>query len=176
METFSALLAFCAGNSPVPVNFPHKGQWRGALMFSLICARTNRWINNREAGDLRRHQAHYDVIVMKTNAIEEVTLMTELRTVRSLVSLVTVYPIKYAHVYVLFCCVVSWAPRDACHLFIYIVQDYLLFQNALEFLLSFIFFKSSPGCSASNVLVGVFLANNYEEIRLRGRPEIAHLP
>ena len=134
METFSALLAFCAGNSPVPVNFPHKGQWRGALMFSLICARTNRWINNREAGDLRRHQAHYDVSVMKTNAIEEVTLMTELRTVRSLVSLVTLYPIKYAHVYVLFCCVVSWAPRDACHLLIYIVQDYLLFQNALEFL------------------------------------------
>ena len=24
-----------------PVNFPHKGQWRGALMFSLICARIN---------------------------------------------------------------------------------------------------------------------------------------
>ena len=38
METFSALLALCAGNSPVPVNSPHKGQWRGALMFSLISA------------------------------------------------------------------------------------------------------------------------------------------
>ena len=60
----SALLVFCAGNSPVPVNSPHKGQWRGALMFSLICARRNRWVNNREAGDLRRHQAHYDVNVM----------------------------------------------------------------------------------------------------------------
>ena len=35
METFSALLALCAGNSPVPVNSPHKGQWRGALMFSV---------------------------------------------------------------------------------------------------------------------------------------------
>ena len=35
METFSALLAICAGNSPVPVNSPHKGLWRGALMFSL---------------------------------------------------------------------------------------------------------------------------------------------
>ena len=33
METFSALLAICAGNSPVPVNSPHKGLWRGALMF-----------------------------------------------------------------------------------------------------------------------------------------------
>ena len=47
-----------------PVNFPHKGQWRGALMFTLICARMNGWVNNSEAGDLRRYLAHYDVIVM----------------------------------------------------------------------------------------------------------------
>ena len=47
-----------------PGNFPHKGQWRGALMFSLICVWVNGWVNNREAGDLRRHGAHYDVIVM----------------------------------------------------------------------------------------------------------------
>ena len=65
METFSALLAFCAGNSPVPVNSPHKGQWREALMFSLICAWINDWVNNREAGDLRRHRGHYDVNVMQ---------------------------------------------------------------------------------------------------------------
>ena len=65
MEAFSALLALCAGNSPVPVNSPHKGQWRGALMFSLICARINDWVNNREAGDLRRHRGHCDVSVMK---------------------------------------------------------------------------------------------------------------
>ena len=64
METFSALLAICAGNSPVPVNYPHKGQWRGALMFSLICTRINGWVNNGEAGDLRRYRGHYDVIVM----------------------------------------------------------------------------------------------------------------
>ena len=48
-----------------PVNFPHKGQWRGALMFTLICARKNGWVNNGEAGDLRRYLAHYDVIVMR---------------------------------------------------------------------------------------------------------------
>ena len=42
----------------------HKGQWRGALMFSLICACINAWINSREAGDLRHHRAHYDVILM----------------------------------------------------------------------------------------------------------------
>ena len=64
METFSALLALCAGNSPVSVNSPHKGQWRGALMFSLICARINDWVNKR---DLRRHRGHYDVNVMNTN-------------------------------------------------------------------------------------------------------------
>ena len=66
METFSALLDLCAGNSPVPVNSPHKGQRRGTLMFSLICARINDRVNNREAGDLRRHRGHYDVIVMNT--------------------------------------------------------------------------------------------------------------
>ena len=47
-----------------PVNFPHKSQWRGALMFSLICAWINAWVNNREAGDLRHHRANYDVTVM----------------------------------------------------------------------------------------------------------------
>ena len=57
----SALLAIFVGNSPVTVNSPHKGQWRGALKFSLICAWINGWLNNREAGDLRRHRAHYDV-------------------------------------------------------------------------------------------------------------------
>ena len=66
METFSALLALCPGNSPVPVNSPYNGQWRGALMFSLICTRMNDWVNNREAGDLRRHRGHYDVNVMVT--------------------------------------------------------------------------------------------------------------
>ena len=47
-----------------PVNFPHKGQWRGALMFALICVWINGWVNNREAGDLRRYRVHYDVIIM----------------------------------------------------------------------------------------------------------------
>ena len=47
-----------------PVNSPHKGQWRGALMFSLICVWINDWVNNREADDLRRHRGHYDVNVM----------------------------------------------------------------------------------------------------------------
>ena len=47
------------------VNSPHKGQWRIALIFSFICAWINGWVNNHEAGDLKCHLAHYDVIVMK---------------------------------------------------------------------------------------------------------------
>ena len=47
-----------------PVNSPHKGQWRGVFVFSLIGAWTNGWINNRVVGDLIRHRAHYDVTVM----------------------------------------------------------------------------------------------------------------
>ena len=55
---------FVRGIHRSPVNSPHKGQWRGALMFSLICTRINGWVNNGEAGDLRRKRAHYDVTLM----------------------------------------------------------------------------------------------------------------
>ena len=68
MEAFSALQAMCAGIHRSPVNSPHKGQWRGALMIPLICAWINGWVNNREADDLRRNHTHYDVIVMSMEA------------------------------------------------------------------------------------------------------------
>ena len=55
---------FVRGIHRSPVNSPHKGQWRGALMFSLICTRINGWVNNGEAGDLWRHRAHYDATIM----------------------------------------------------------------------------------------------------------------
>ena len=64
METFSALLALLWGNHRSSVNSPHKGQWRIDLMCSLTCAWINGWVNNREAGELRLHCAHYDIIVM----------------------------------------------------------------------------------------------------------------
>ena len=54
METFSALLAPCVG------------QWCEALMFSLIWAWINGWVNNRKTADWRRHRGHYDVTVMIT--------------------------------------------------------------------------------------------------------------
>ena len=62
METFSALLGLCEGGHRwIPLI---KGQWHGALMFYLICAWTNGWVNTRDAGDLRHHRAHYDVIII----------------------------------------------------------------------------------------------------------------
>ena len=61
---FTRYWSFVRGIPRSPVNSPHKGQWQGVLMFSLICARINGWVNNREAGDLRRHRTHYDVTVM----------------------------------------------------------------------------------------------------------------
>ena len=46
-----------------PANSLQKGQWRGVLIFSLICAWINVWANNREAGDLRYLRSHHDVTV-----------------------------------------------------------------------------------------------------------------
>ena len=63
METFSALLAFCAGNSPVIGEFPAQRPVTPSFEIFLICAWINSWVNNREAGDLRRHRAH-DVSAM----------------------------------------------------------------------------------------------------------------
>ena len=58
---------FVRGIDRSPLNSTQKGQWRGALMFSLIYAWINAWLNNREAGGFRRHRAYYDVTVMLTN-------------------------------------------------------------------------------------------------------------
>ena len=64
---FPRYWSFVRGIHRSPVNSPHKGQWRIALMFSLICVWINDWINNGEAGDLRRHRGYYDVTVMYYN-------------------------------------------------------------------------------------------------------------
>ena len=59
---------FVRGIHRSQVDSHHKGQWRGALMFSLICAWTNGCVNNRDTSDLRHHRAHYDVTVMDRNS------------------------------------------------------------------------------------------------------------
>ena len=64
-KNFPHYWPFVQGIYLSPVNAPHKGQWHRALMFSLICAWTNGWVNNQDTGDLRHHHAHYDIIVMK---------------------------------------------------------------------------------------------------------------
>ena len=51
---------FVWGNHWSPVNSSHKGQRRRALMLFLICVWTNGWVNNRDAGDLRRHCSGID--------------------------------------------------------------------------------------------------------------------
>ena len=72
METFSVVLALCAGNSPVTGEFPtQRPMTRSFGVFSLICDRINGWLNNGKAGDLRRHRAHYDVIVMQYNVAHD---------------------------------------------------------------------------------------------------------
>ena len=65
METFSTLLALCAGNSPVTGEFPTQRPVTRSFDISLICAWINGWVNNRETGNFRRHRANYDVTVMK---------------------------------------------------------------------------------------------------------------
>ena len=55
---------FVRGIHRSPVNSPHKGKWLGAFMFLWAAPWINGWVNNREAGDLRHHRAHYDVIAM----------------------------------------------------------------------------------------------------------------
>ena len=53
----SALLAICAGNSPVTDEFPVQRSVTRSFDVSLICAWLDGWVNNGETGDLRRHRA-----------------------------------------------------------------------------------------------------------------------
>ena len=76
MEMFSALLAICEGNSPVPGEFPTQRPVTRSFDFSLICVGINGWVNNRLAGDLTRYCAHFDVTVMHASNVIAVQLCT----------------------------------------------------------------------------------------------------
>ena len=67
METFSALLAICAGNSPVPGEFPAQRPVTRSFDVFFDLHRINGCVNNGETGDLRRYRAHCDVTVMGPN-------------------------------------------------------------------------------------------------------------
>ena len=66
-ETLSALLAICAENSPITGEFPAQRPVTRSFDVFFDLHPNNVWVNDREAGDLRRHRAHYDVIVMLHN-------------------------------------------------------------------------------------------------------------
>ena len=92
-------------------------------MFSLMCARINDWVNNGEAGDLRRNRAHYDVIVMREQ------LMLGFKTLQLSVILVIhfyfwrvmdfyvhkIHSIKYVHGLVMWCFVLLWLCYERIH-------------------------------------------------------------
>ena len=64
METFSALQALCAGISPLTDDFPSPRPVTWTSDVSLVCSWTNGWVNNRDAGGLRRDRTHYGATVM----------------------------------------------------------------------------------------------------------------
>ena len=63
METFSALLALCARNSPVTGEFPAQRPVTRSFDVFFDLASMNGWVNNGEACNLRRHRADYDATV-----------------------------------------------------------------------------------------------------------------
>ena len=68
METFSALQAFCARDSLVTGELPaQRPVMRSFDVFLNL--HLNKWVTNGEDGDLRRHRAHHDVIVMKRDLV-----------------------------------------------------------------------------------------------------------
>ena len=69
----SALLSLCVENSPVTGKFPSQRPVTRSLMFSFICVWINAWVNNREAGDLRRQRVHYDVMYLQTKRCYNLT-------------------------------------------------------------------------------------------------------
>ena len=68
MEIFSVLLALCAGNSPITGGFLSQRPVTSSCDVSFDLAWRNSWVNNWDAGDLRRQHAHYDVTVMPSLA------------------------------------------------------------------------------------------------------------
>ena len=73
---------------------PRTKPWRGAFMFSLICAWINCWVNNREAGDLRRYHPNYDVIVKMMLVYKTIITIGSLKKRRRIVNQ------AYSHEYI----------------------------------------------------------------------------
>ena len=61
---FPRYWTFVRGFHRSPVKFPLQSPVTRSFDVFFICAWINGWVNNREAGDLRRNRAHYDVNIM----------------------------------------------------------------------------------------------------------------
>ena len=106
METFSALLAICADNSPVPGEFSAQGPVTRSF-YAFFYLHLNKRVNHREAGESRRHRAHYDAIVrvshfqaLAYNGINESNLWSNFTPLKILYYMVDKYAKrqKYAEV------------------------------------------------------------------------------
>ena len=90
METFSALLAFCAGNSPVTRVFPSQRPVTRSYDVLFDSRLNKRLSNNLDAGDLKRNHSHYDIIVTISGLLQRQWVthtilpvpMKRLRTIR----------------------------------------------------------------------------------------------
>ena len=100
---------FVRGIQLCPVNSLHKGHWRGALMFSLVCVWINGSVNSREAGDFRRHRAHYGVIVVgnQTQLRFPFPILFGWKEDYDMASKICLYLLGYK--IMLFQCVILWA-------------------------------------------------------------------
>ena len=72
---FPCYWSFVRGIHRSPVNSPHKSQWRGALIFSFICAWTNVSANNQDAGDLKSHSNVLQCSVRQGVVSEYITML-----------------------------------------------------------------------------------------------------
>ena len=99
---------FVRGIHRSPVNSPHKPPWRGALMFSLISAWINGWVNNREAGDLRRHRANCNVTVMSDITAVSVKIWCPCTPNVKVWCFYFKYRCKNSDIVALYACVVIW--------------------------------------------------------------------
>ena len=93
---FPRFWPFVWGIHRSPVNSPHKGQWRGALIFSLISFWINGLVNNRGAGDLGRYRTPCDVTVMcKTHRNRKIPYMKRHRWTKGFEGRPCVSPISF---------------------------------------------------------------------------------
>ena len=95
IETFSALLVLCVGNSPVTGEFPSQSPKPRSFDVFFDLRLNKRWINFREAGDLRRHRPHYDTPVMTVSLLLRILLRILLKE--------------------MFCVNQCWPLYDICH-------------------------------------------------------------